>query len=382
MKILITGAKGFLGKNLYYSLNNIRCSKDRSLPSLMIDEIFCYDVESDDQDLARFTAEADFIFHFAGVNRPVREEEFITGNVTLLEKLLNFLEKSQNTCPIVFASSIQATRDNAYGASKRMAEKCLRAYAERTNTNVMIYRFSNIFGKWCRPNYNSVVATFCYNIARDLPICIHDKSTTLNLLYIDDVVAEMIRALQGAPSHKNGFYYVEPEHQIKLGDLADLIRMFRTFPDTLTIPEMPDNSFIKKLFATYVSYLPEHLAHFSLQSHQDHRGCFTELFKSRTSGQVSVNVSKPGITKGEHWHDTKWEIFIVVYGHALIQQREIGKSNVWEFEVDGKHLEAVYMLPGYTHNIINLSDTEPLITIMWANETFQPERPDTYREMV
>ena len=399
MKILITGAGGFVGKNLTEALKNIRDGKDRRRPELRVDEIFCYTRSSRPEDLARWCAEADFVFHLAGVNRPEREEDFRTGNVTLTEKLLDALKAAGNRCPVMIASSVQASLsgrfgDSPYGRSKREGEELCFAYARETGARVLVYRFPNLFGKWCRPNYNSAVATFCHNIARDLPIRVNDPSVELELLYIDDLVEELLLALQGyehrchfegvtAVFEKNGPYCACPvTHRVRLGEIVELLRRFHDQPQTLCMPEIPAGSFAKKLYSTYLSYLPPEKAAFPLKMNVDARGSFTELLKTAGGGQFSVNISRPGITKGQHWHHSKWELFIVVSGRARIRERRIGSDEVLEFEVSGEKIEAVHMLPGYTHSIENLSDTEDLVTLMWANEPFDPSRPDTFREEV
>ncbi|MBR5343440.1 MAG: capsular polysaccharide biosynthesis protein CapF [Oscillospiraceae bacterium] len=399
MKILVTGAGGFVGKNLCEALKNIRDGKDRRFPELSIEEIFRYTRESTAEELARYCVEADFVFHLAGVNRPERTEEFREGNVTLTETLLDALKTAGNRCPVMISSSVQASLsgrfgDSAYGRSKREGEELCFAYAKETGARVLVYRFPNLFGKWCRPNYNSAVATFCHNIARDLPIRVNDPSVELELLYIDDLVAEMLLALQGkehrarfedvtAVFDEDGPYCACPvTHRATLGEIVALLRRFREQPETLLLPEIPAGSFAKKLYSAYLSYLPPERAVFPLTMHSDARGSFTELLKSAACGQFSVNISRPGITKGQHWHNSKWELFIVVSGHALIRQRRIGSEEILEFEVSGEKIEAVHMLPGYTHSIVNLSDTEDLVTLMWANECFDPANPDTFREDV
>ena len=399
MKILVTGAGGFVGKNLCEALKNIRDGKDRRFPELSIDEIFRYTRESTAEELERWCAKADFVFHLAGVNRPERTEEFREGNVTLTETLLDALKTAGNRCPVMISSSVQASLsgrfgDSAYGRSKREGEELCFAYAKETGARVLVYRFPNLFGKWCRPNYNSAVATFCHNIARDLPIRVNDPSVELELLYIDDLVDEMLLALQGrehrarfegvtAVFDEDGPYCACPvTHRATLGEIVALLRRFREQPETLLLPEIPAGSFAKKLYSAYLSYLPPERAVFPLTMHSDARGSFTELLKTAACGQFSVNISRPGITKGQHWHNSKWELFIVVSGHALIRERRIGSDETLEFEVSGEKIEAVHMLPGYTHSIVNLSDTEDLVTLMWANECFDPANPDTFREDV
>ena len=399
MKILVTGAKGFVGQNLCAQLKNIRDGKAKCYGDVVVEEVFEYDIDSTVEELERYCKEADFVFNLAGVNRPQNNEEFMAGNFGFASTLLDTLEKYGNTAPVMLSSSIQATLagrfgDSEYGRSKRAGEELFFEYSTRTGARVLVYRFPNLFGKWCRPNYNSAVATFCNNIANDLPITVNDRSTELELLYIDDLVDEMIGALKGEEHHcefegvetvlcDEGKYCAVPTtHKITLGEIVDLLEAFKAQPQTLVVPEIPHNSFAKKLYSTYLSYLPKEKVSFELKMNCDARGSFTELLRSEKCGQVSVNISKPGITKGEHWHNTKWEFFIVVSGHGLIQQRRVGSDEVLNFEVSGEKIEAVHMLPGYTHNIINLSDTEDLVTVMWANEAFDPNNPDTYFEKV
>ena len=382
MDILITGAGGFVGKNLAAALENLRDGRDRTRPELHIGDIFKCTRQTTDEELKAYCEKADFVFHLAGVNRPKDPEEFMQGNRGLAEKLLSMLEAAGNTCPVMLASSIQAERDNPYGESKRAGEQVLRDYGARTGAKTLIYRFPNVFGKWCRPNYNSAVATFCHNRANDLPIQVNDRNTVLTLVYIDDVVQELIRALEGLEHRDGGFCCVPVTHTVTLGEIVDLIETFRAQPETLVMPEIPNGSFAKKLYSTYLSYLPKEKAAFPLKMNTDARGSFTELLKTANCGQFSVNISKPGVTKGQHWHHTKWEFFIVVSGRALIQERKIGTDEVIEFEVNGEQIRAVHMLPGYTHNIINLSETENLVTLMWANEQFDPNHPDTFFEEV
>ena len=398
MHILITGSAGFVGKNLTAALKNIRDGRDRTRPDLPISGILEYDVNTPPELLDEYCAKADFVFHLAGVNRPKDPAEFMEGNFGFTSVLLETLKKHGNTCPVMLASSIQATcigrYDSDYGRSKRAGEDLIFRYAEETGARVLVYRFPNLFGKWCRPNYNSAVATFCHNTANDLPITVNDPSVQLELLYIDDLIAEMLDALEGKEHCcrfdgirtllcGDGEYCAAPvTHKITLGEIADLLESFREQPKTLVMPEIPENSFAKKLYSTYLSYLPKEKIAFPLKMNEDARGSFTELLKTASCGQFSVNISKPGITKGQHWHHTKWEFFIVVSGRGLIRMRKIGTDEVLDFEVSGDRIEAVHMLPGYTHNIINLSETENLVTLMWANEPFDPGHPDTYFEVV
>lgn len=383
MNILVTGAKGFIGKNLIATLHNIADGKDCSFGLDPDITIFEYDIDTDPALLHGYCKNADFVFHLAGVNRPQNPEEFMEGNFGFTSTLLELLKKHGNNCPIMISSSIQAALSNPYGESKKAGEDLMFAYGKETGARVCVYRFSNVFGKWCRPNYNSAVATFCNNIANDLPITVNDPSVNMTLVYVDDVVAELIAALQGKENRKEDDYcYVPVEHKITLGEIVDLIYSFAKQPQSLVIPEIPENSFAKKLYSTYLSYLPKEKVSFPLKMNVDPRGSFTELLKTEKCGQFSVNISKPGITKGQHWHHTKWEFFIVVSGKGLIQQRKVDSDEVLNFEVSGEKIEAVHMLPGYTHNIINLSDTEDLVTVMWANEAFDPNRPDTYFDPV
>ena len=399
MKILVTGAKGFVGKNLCAQLNAIKEGKDKRFPDLTIDEVFEYDITSTPEELYRYCAEADFVFNLAGVNRPDNPEDFRKGNFGFASTLLETLKKHGNRCPVMLSSSIQATligryAGHPYGESKKAGEELFFEYARETGAKVLVYRFPNLFGKWCRPNYNSAVATFCNNIANDLPIQVNDPSVELELLYIDDLVDEMIAALHGKEHHcefdgvdavgkADGRYcYVPHTHKATLGRIVSLLEQFKAQPQTLVIPEIPEGSFAKALYSTYLSYLPKKKVAFPLKMNVDNRGSFTELVKSANVGQVSINISKPGITKGEHWHNTKWEFFIVVSGHGLIQQRKLGTDEVIEVEVSGSRIEAVHMLPGYTHNIINLSDTDDLVTVMYCNEGFDPNHPDTFFEKV
>ena len=398
MNILVTGAKGFVGKNLCETLKTIRDGKNRTR-NVTVEEIFEYDIDTDPALLDGYCAKADFVFNLAGVNRPKDQSEFMAGNFGFASTLLDTLKKNGNTCPVMLSSSIQATLigrygQSDYGRSKLAGEELFFSYAAETGAKVLVYRFPNLFGKWCRPNYNSAVATFCNNIANDLPITVNDPAIELELLYIDDLVEEMLDALESREHHcdydglnsvacENGRYcYAPTTHKVTLGQIVDLLETFKNQPKTLVMPEIPNNSFAKKLYSTYLSYLPQEKVSFPLKMNVDDRGSFTELLKTENCGQVSVNISKPGITKGQHWHHSKWEFFIVVSGHGLIQMRKIGSDEVLEFEVSGEKIEAIHMLPGYTHNIINLSDTDDLVTVMWANEAFDPGRPDTYFEKV
>ncbi len=397
MNILITGAKGFVGKNLCAALKNIRDGKDKTR-NIKITQIFEYDVDTDKSLLDEYCQTADFVFNLAGVNRPQNTEEFMQGNFGFAQTLFNTLKKHKNSCPVMISSSIQATcigrYDSDYGRSKKAGEELAFEYGNQTGAKVLVYRFPNLFGKWCRPKYNSAVATFYNNIANDLPIQVNDRGVQLELLYIDDLLTEMLDALEGK-EHRcefdgidtvlcdDGKYCAAPvTHKVTLGEIVDLLYAFNKQSDTLVMPEIPYGSFAKKLYSTYLSYLPKQKASFPLKMNEDARGSFTELLKTEKCGQFSVNISKPGITKGQHWHHTKWEFFIVVSGKGLIQQRKIGSDEVLNFEVSGNKIEAVHMLPGYTHNIINLSKTENLVTVMWANEQFDPNHPDTFFEEV
>lgn len=398
MKILVTGSNGFVGRNLVETLKNIKGGKDKNR-KVSIDEIYEFDIHSTQKDLEKYCRDCDFVFNLAGVNRPKNEEEFMKGNFGFASTLLDTLKKYNNTCPIMLSSSIQATLigrygESDYGKSKLAGEELFFAYSEETGAKVLVYRFPNLFGKWCRPNYNSAVATFCNNIANDLPIQVSDRNIELELLYIDDLCEEMIAALTNEEHHcefdqlntvdkKDGKYcYVPNSHKVTLGHIVDTLETFKNQPSALLMPEIPNNSFEKKLYSTYLSYLPKEKVSFPLKMNVDARGSFTELLKTKNNGQFSVNISKPGITKGQHWHHTKWEFFIVVSGHGLIQERKIGSDEVIEFEVTGNKIEAIHMLPGYTHNIINLSETEDLVTLMWANEQFDSHHPDTFYEEV
>ena len=399
MKILVTGAKGFVGRNLVAQLENIRTGKAKFYGDVAVSEVYEYDIDSSAEELDAYCSKADFVFNLAGVNRPKEQSEFMSGNFGFASTLLDTLKKHNNNCPVMLSSSIQATlvgryADGEYGKSKKAGEELFFDYSAATGAKVLVYRFPNLFGKWCRPNYNSAVATFCNNIANDLPIQVNDRSTQLELLYIDDLVDEMVAALRGEEHHcefdgvdtvltPEGRYCAAPvTHKVTLGEIVDLLENFKAQPSTLVMPEIPEGSFAKKLYSTYLSYLPKEKVAFPLKMNVDDRGSFTELIKSVGVGQVSINISKPGITKGQHWHNTKWEQFIVVSGHGLIQLRKIGTDEVLEFEVSGDKIEAVQMLPGYTHNIINLSDSEDLVTVMWCNECFDPARPDTFFEPV
>ena len=399
MKILVTGAKGFVGRNLCAQLKNIRDGKARNYGGITVDEVFEYDLDSTPQELDAWCAAADFVFNLAGVNRPKDAAEFMTGNFGFASTLLDTLKKHGNSCPVMLSSSQQASLsgrfgDSEYGRSKKEGEDLFLKYGDQTGARVLVYRFPNLFGKWCRPNYNSAVATFCNAVANDLPYTVNDPSVELELLYIDDLVDEMIACLCGGehrcefdaltvlPSPTGRYCYVPVTHRVTLGEIVDLLKRFEDQRKTLLVPEIPSGSFAKKLYSTFLSYLPARKTAFPLKTSADARGSFTELLKTVSGGQFSVNISRPGAVKGQHWHNTKWEFFIVVSGRALIQERRIDSGEVLEFEVSGDAVQAVHMLPGYTHNIINLSDTEPLVTLMWANECFDPARPDTYSEPV
>ncbi len=399
MRILVTGAKGFVGKNLVAQLRNVQTNKAKWYAGIKVTEVFEYDVENSVEELNQFCRDADFVFNLAGVNRPQKTEEFMQGNFGFASILLETLKKYNNRCPVMLSSSIQATLEeryagSEYGLSKKAGEELFRQYSKELGSPVLIYRFPNLFGKWCKPNYNSVVATFCNNIANDLPIKINDPHTELELLYVDDLVDELISTLNGGghrceyngvkpiPQNDGNYYYVPVTHHVTLGEIATLLVQFSSQPKSLVVPEIPDNSFAKKLYSTYLSYLPMEKIAFPLKMNVDDRGSFTELLRTEKCGQISVNISKPGITKGQHWHHSKWEFFVVVSGHALIQERNIQTNEILEFEVSGCAIKAVHMLPGYTHNIINLSETEDLVTVMWANELFDSDRPDTYFEPV
>ena len=398
MNILITGALGFVGKNLTEALKAIKDGKDKTHPSITVDELYLYDIDSPRELLDEACEKADFVFNLAGVNRPQNPEEFMEGNFGFGSTLLETLKKYNNTCPVLLSSSIQATcigrYDSDYGRSKKAGEELFFSYGEQTGARVLVYRFPNLFGKWCRPNYNSAVATFANNIANDLEITVNDPKVELELLYIDDLIDEMMAALEGK-EHRcdfdgintilkaDGKYCAAPvTHHVTLGTIVELLYSFKSQPETLMMPEIPHGSFAKKLYSTYLSYLPAHKVSFPLKMNVDARGSFTELLRTEKCGKFSVNISKPGITKGQHWHHTKWEFFIVVSGKGLIQMRKIGSDDVLNFEVSGEKIEAIHMLPGYTHNIINLSDSEDLVTVMWANELFDPNKPDTFFEVV
>lgn len=399
MKILVTGAKGFVGKNLVAQLKNIRDSKAKCYGDIAIEDIYEYDIDSTSEQLDCYCRDCDFVFNLAGVNRPKTQEEFMQGNFGFASELLECLKKHDNKCPVMISSSVQATLagrfgNSEYGRSKKAGEELMFQYGKETGAKVLVYRFPNLYGKWCKPNYNSAVATFCYNIANDLPIQVNDPNVDMELLYIDDLVEEMICALKGEEHHcefdgvdtvftTDGRYCAASvSHHVKLGEIVELLYKFADMPKTLTIPEIPADSFAKRLFSTYLSYLPKEKAVFDLKMNCDARGSFTELVHTLKCGQVSINISKPGITKGEHWHHTKWEQFIVVSGHGLIQLRKEGTDEVIEYEVSGEKIQSVIMLPGYTHNIINLSDTQDLVTVMYCNEIFNPDRPDTYYDKV
>ena len=399
MKILVTGAKGFVGKNLCAALHNIKDGKDKTHPAIAIEAVYEYDIDSKPEELDAWCKECDFVFNLAGVNRPQNQEEFMQGNFGFASTLLDTLKKHGNRCPVMLSSSQQASLtgrfgNSEYGRSKKAGEDLFLEYGKETGAKVLVYRFPNLFGKWCRPNYNSAVATFCNAFANDLPYTVNDPSVELELLYIDDLVDEMMACLEGKehrcefegldvlPKEGGRYCYCPVTHKITLGGIVDLLKSFEEQPKTLTIPEIPNGSFSKKLYSTYLSYLPKEKVAFPLKMNVDDRGSFTELVHTLNCGQVSINISKPGITKGQHWHNTKWEFFIVVSGHGLIQERKLGTDEVIEFEVSGDNIQCIYMLPGYTHNIINLSDTENLVTVMYCNEIFDPNKPDTFFEKV
>lgn len=407
MKILVTGAKGFVGKNLCCQLNNIKEGKARCYGDLQVDEVFEYDIDSTPEQLDNWCGECDFVFNLAGVNRPKDNDEFMKGNYGFASTLLDTLKKHHNTCPVMLSSSQQASLtgrfgNSEYGRSKKAGEDLFLEYGKETGAKVLVYRFPNLYGKWCRPNYNSAIATFCNNIANDLPIQVNDRSVQMEVLYIDDLVEEMICALKGQehhcefegldvlPSAEGRYCYCPVTHKTTLGEIVDTIyecaRAVRAVPDSAEGPstalEMPQDSLRYRLMSTFLSYLPKEKAIFDLKMNEDQRGSFTELVHTLNCGQVSINISKPGITKGQHWHNSKWEQFIVVSGHGLIQMRKEGSDEVIEYEVSGDRIQSVIMLPGYTHNIINLSQTEDLVTVMYCNEVFNPERPDTYFDKV
>ena len=381
MKILVTGAKGFVGRNLCAQLRNIRDGKARWYEGVAVEEIYEYDVDSSPEELEAWCRDADFVFNLAGVNRPKDPAEFMAGNFGFASTLLETLRRHGNRCPVMVSSSIQAALDNPYGESKRAGEELMFGYAKETGARVLVYRFPNVFGKWCRPNYNSAVATFCNNIANGLPITVNDPDVVLNLVYIDDVVDELIGALAGREHRRGDFCEVTVTHTVRLGDIVDLLHSFKEMRENLQVPDLGD-AFTKKLYSTYLSYLPAEGFKYPLKMNVDARGSFTEIIRTLDRGQFSVNVSRPGITKGEHWHHTKNEKFLVVRGHGLIRLRKIGTDEVVEFEVSGEKMEVVEMIPGYTHSIVNLSETEEMVTLMWANEAFDPGRPDTYFERV
>ncbi len=398
MNILVTGARGFVGRNLTEALRAIADGRDKTHPQLSVGELYLYDVDTDPALLDDYCHRADFVIHLAGVNRPRDPAEFMAGNFGFTSRLLDALRRANNACPVLVSSSIQATLvgryDSDYGRSKRAGEELIFAYGEETGAPVLVYRFPNLFGKWCRPNYNSAVATFCHNIANDLPVTVTDPAIELELLYIDDLITEVLAALEGHPHRcefdgirtvpcQDGRYCAAPTtHRATLGEIVSLLETFRNQPKTLVMPTIPCGSFAKKLYSTYLSYLPADKVAFPLKRNVDDRGSFTELLRTDGCGQFSVNVSRPGITKGRHWHHTKWEFFIVVSGEALIEERRLGSDEVLSFRVTGEEPTAVHMLPGYTHSIKNLSDTRDLVTLMWANEPFDPQKPDTFFEVV
>ena len=399
MKILVTGAKGFVGKNLCAQLKNIKEGKARCYGDLTVSEVYEYDIDSTAEELDSYCRDCNFVFNLAGVNRPQNTEEFMQGNFGFASTLLDTLKKHGNNCPVMLSSSAQASLtgrfgNSEYGRSKKAGEDLFLEYGAEVGARVLVYRFPNLYGKWCRPNYNSAVATFCNNIANDLPITVNDSSVELELLYIDDLVEEMIAALQGKehrcefegldvlPLEDGRYCYCPVTHKATLGQIVDLLHQFEAMPRTLMIPEIPADSFAKRLYSTYLSYLPQEKTIFDIKMNKDDRGSFTELVHTLNCGQVSINISKPGVTKGQHWHNTKWEQFIVVSGHGLIQLRKEGSDEIREYEVSGDKIQSVIMLPGYTHNIINLSDTQDLVTVMYCNEIFNPERPDTFFDPV
>ena len=388
MNVLITGANGFVGKNLTQRLSTIPDRRDRTRPALQIEEILLCSRDTSAETLAGYCQKADFVVHLAGVNRPQNPEEFTAGNTDFTRTLLEMLRKSGNRCPVLLSSSIQASltgryAGSPYGQSKKAAEELLLAYGEETGAAGMIYRLPNLFGKWCRPNYNSAVATFCHHIAREEPITVSDPAVELELVYIDDLIDEILDAMEGQPHRTDGAYCSVPvSHRVTLGEIVRLLQTFHDQPQTLLLPEIPEGSFEKKLYSTYLAYLPPEKIAFPLKMNVDERGSFTELLKTASCGQISVNITKAGITKGQHWHNSKWELFIVVAGHGLIQERNINTGETVEFEVSGDKIEAVHMIPGWTHNIINLSETENLVTVMTCNEIFNPNHPDTFFEPV
>lgn len=406
MKILVTGAKGFVGRNLVENLKNIRDKKDRTRPGVAVAEVWEYDVDTEKSLLDEYLKKCDFVFHLGGINRPKESSEFMDGNFGFTRSILDKLAFYQDKCPVMFSSSIQAAltgryEDSEYGKSKLAGEELLFSYSQKTGSKVLVYRFPNLFGKWCRPNYNSAVATFCSAVANGQPYTVHDRSTELELLYIDDLVNGLLNGLEGnecrceyegmdaVPKQEGRYCYVPVTHRVTLGEIVDRLEIFKNMPATLMIPAMPTGSFAKKLYSTYLSYLPKSEIAYSFKTNFDERGSFTELIKTENCGQISVNVEKPGVTKGQHWHNSKWEIFIVVSGQGLIQERKVGinpetgkEYPVIEFKVTDKELQAVQMLPGYTHNIINLSKTEPLVTLMWVNEPLDSGHPDTFHENV
>ncbi len=394
MKILVTGANGFIGRNLVENLKNIRDGKNRTRPELSIGEIYEYDVDNSEEDLNRFCSDCDFVYHFAGVNRPKDVGEFRTGNVDVLALVLEILKRQGNTCPVMLSSSIQATLEgrfsgSEYGKSKLEGERLLGAYGEETGAQTYIYRFPNVAGKWCRPNYNSAIATFCNAIANDLEYTVNDRNTELEVLFIDDLVKAMLDLLEGRFEKDGGFCVVKNTHKVTLGEIVDTLQSFRKLNETLLIPQIPAGSFAYKLYSMYLSYLPEERMSYPVEMKTDYRGTFVELIKTSANGQVSINIARPGNIRGQHWHNTKWEIFIVVSGHGLIQERRIGidpqtgkEYPVHNFEVRGEEMKAIIMLPGYAHNIINLEEDRDLVTVMWANEQFDENRPDTFFEVV
>lgn len=399
MNVLITGARGFVGQNLSQTLQTIRDGKDGAHTTLKIDAIYEFDKDTDPSLLDEYCRSCDFVFHLAGVNRPKSQKDYLAGNCGFVSTLIDTLQKNNNSCPVLFSSSVQASLigrygESEYGKSKLAGETLFFRYAEETGAKVLVYRFSNLFGKWCKPNYNSAVATFCHNIANNLPIQVNDRNTEIELTYIDDLIEEMLNALEGTehrcdydgliptPQASGKYCYVPSSYKVNLGAIVDLLVKFKKQPISLFMPDLSKGSFAHKLYSTYLSYLPKEAISFSLKMISDERGSFTEFMKTKNCGQFSINISKPGITKGQHWHHSKWELFVVVSGHGLIKERKIGTDEILEFEVCGEDLQAVHILPGYTHNIINLSDTQDLVTIMWANEIFDPKKADTFFEEV